>query len=240
MQHLLFSIIIICLFSSCWNIKKGEAVEGVAPGIWRGVFKLGRQNVPVLYEVKNSNNDQPLQLSFKTGDQTLLSDTAYLFGDTLLAYFKPAQTYFKVVYQIDQMNGYLYDQNNQIYPIEFAGIKGPRHRFPDIREKPLAELTGEWKVIANVKEDSSTTATLRLVTTKNKVTGTIQRENGENYPLEGTVQGSKLYLSGFDGQHVIWLNAHIKDEQHLDEGSFKVNEESFFWQASRQAGMSEQ
>lgn len=239
MRYLVFSIITICLLSSCWNIKKGEPIEGVAPGTWRAIFKLGRQNVPILYEVKNSNNEKPLQLSFNTGEQKVISDTAYLFGDTLFAHFEKAQTKLKVVYQIDQMNGYLYDQKRQFYPIEFSGIKGPRHRFPNIRSKPIIELTGEWSMIANVKEDSSTTATLRLIAMDNKVAGTIYRKNGQSYPLEGTVQGAKLYLSGFDGKHVVWINANIKDNQHLDEGSFRVNEESFFWKATRKAGVSE-
>lgn len=236
MRYLIFSLLIACLLSSCWSIQKGETIEGVAPGIWRGVFKLDRQNVPVLYKVKNSNNEQPLELSFQTGDETLRSDTAYLFGDTLFAQFAEAQTTLKVIYQIDQMNGYLYDQNNQVYPIEFSGIKGPRHRFPDIREKALVELTGEWQVTASAEEGSSIAATLRLSTTNNKVKGTIQREGGQRYPLEGTVQGAKLYLTGFDGKHVVWLSANIKDNQHLEKGSFRVNAESFFWQASRSAG----
>ncbi|MGH1338017.1 MAG: hypothetical protein ACRBFS_17985 [Aureispira sp.] len=238
MRYLIFSIIAACLLSSCWSIKKGEGVEGVAPGIWRGVFKLGRQNVPVLYEVKNSNNQEPLQLSFSTGEQILVSDTAYLFGDTLVAQFASTQTRLQVVYQIDQMNGYLYDEQSKIYPIEFSGIKGPRHRFPDIREQPSIELTGEWRVLANIDEDSSTTATLWLTAVDNNVSGTIQRENGQRHPVEGTVQGSKLYLSGFDGKHVLWLNASIKDNQHLEEGSFRINQESFFWEATRSAGVS--
>ncbi len=238
MRYLVYSLLIICLLSSCWFIEKGDAFNGIAPGTWRGVFKLSRQSVPVLYEVKNSDNDLPLQLSFQTGATTVVSDTAYLFGDTLLASFALTQTQLKVVYQIDQMNGYLYDLTEQQYPIEFAGIKGPRHRFPDIREQPLVDLTGEWQVTANAAEDTSITATLRLSADNNKVTGTLTRENGMTYSLEGTVQGSQLYLSGFDGRQVLWVNAKIKDNQHLEAGSLRINGESFFWEAQRKAGVS--
>ncbi len=238
MRYLFFSLLISCLFSSCWSIEKGEQFKGVAPGLWRGVFKLGQQNVPVLYTVNNSDNDQPLQLSFKTGTTTVRSDSAYLYGDTLIAHFAAAQTRLQVVYQIDQMNGYLYDLREENYPIEFSGIKGPRHRFPDIREQPAIELTGEWEIRANITEDSSTTASLRLNANKNKVTGTLQRANGSSYPLEGTVQGEKLYLSGFDGRQVLWVNGNIQNAQALNEGSLKLNRESFFWEGSRRAGVS--
>ena len=238
MRYLVLSTLLIAsLLSSCWSIQKGEAVEGVAPGIWRGVFKLGRQNVPVLYQVNNSNNDQPLELVFDTGKQRLVSDTAYLFGDTLFASFNQAQTYLKVVYQIDQMNGYLYDKKNKFYPIEFSGIKGPRHRFPDIREQPLVELTGEWNMTANVAKDSSINIKLKLTADKNDVIGSLERDNGKRYWVEGTVQGDRLYLSGFDGVHVVWLSGTIQDSQLLHEGSFNVNEESFFWEARRNAGV---
>jgi hypothetical protein len=237
MRYLVLSTFIACLLSSCWSIQKGEAIEGVAPGIWRGVFKLGRQNVPVLYQVNNSNNEQPLELAFDTGKQQLVSDTAYLFGDTLFAYFNQAQTYLKVVYQIDQMNGYLYDKKNEFYPIEFGGIKGPRHRFPNIREQPLVELTGEWAMTATIAKDSSTSIKLKLTADKNDVIGSLERDNGKRYWVEGTVQGARLYLSGFDGEHVVWLSGTIKDNQHLEEGSFNVNEESFFWEATRKAGV---
>lgn len=230
----LFSLLFICY--GCWDIKKGAPIDAFAPGIWRGKFHLPQQDVPVLYDVQNTDNERPITFVFSTADQQIVSDTAYYFGDTLYAYFDDAQTYLCATYQIDQMDGFLYDQNEKEYPIRFSGIKGPKHRFPNIREEPVLNLTGEWTIAAKGDTDTTITASLRLAAQTNTVTGRLQFQ-GQSHILEGTVQGNKLYLSGFDGRQVVWINALIFPPNRLDKGSIRLNETIYYLEAQSSAGI---
>jgi hypothetical protein len=242
MRILLFFISIAILLTSCWDLQTGTDIEGFAPGTWRGVFKLDDQAVPVMYEIKNSNNDKPIGFTFKTEQQDIAADSAIIFGDTLFAYFGASNTYLKIIHQVDQMDGFLYDNTREEYPIAFAGIYGIQHRFPNARKTPKVNLTGEWKLTATIEKDSTLEGTLRISTDgKNKVTASLQFPT---YPqkiyLEGTVQASKVHLSGFDGKTVCWISANIESSKKLTQGNLKLNNKGYFWVAESNAGISNQ
>jgi hypothetical protein len=240
MRILLVLISIAILLTSCWDLRTGSPIEGFAPGIWRGVFKLDDQMVPVIYEIKNSNNDKPIEFIFKTEQQNIAADSAIIFGDTLFAYFGATNTHLKIIHQVDQMDGFLYDNTGEEYAIAFEGIYGIQQRFPDVRKTPKANLTGEWKLIATIEKDSTLEGTLRISTDgKNKATASLQFPA---YPqtiyLEGTVLASKIYLSGFDGKTVFWISANIENGKQLNQGNLKLNNKGYFWEAESKAGIS--
>jgi len=242
MRILLLFISISILLTSCWDLRTGPDIEGFAPGTWRGVFKLDDQAVPIIYEIKNSNNDKPIEFIFKTEQQIIAADSAIIWGDTLFAYFGASDTYLKIIHQVDQMDGFLYDNTKAEYPIPFAGIYGIQHRFPDVRKTPKANLTGEWKLIATVEKDSTLEGILRISTNgENKATASLQFPT---YPqkiyLEGTVQASKIHLSGFDGRKVCWISANIESDKKLTQGNLKLNNQGYFWEAESNAGVSNQ
>ncbi|WMX14091.1 MULTISPECIES: hypothetical protein [unclassified Aureispira] len=239
MRILFLLISISILLASCWDLQADTAIEGFAPGTWRGVFKLEDQAVPVIYEIKNSNNDKPIEFIFKTEKHDVAADSAIIFGDTLFAYFGAANTYLKIIHQVDQMDGFLYDNTGEEYAIPFAGIYGIQQRFPDVRKTPKANLTGEWKLVATIDQDSTLEGTLRISTDgKNKAAASLQFPT---YPkqlhLEGTVQDSKIYLSGFDGKTVCWISANIENSKQLTQGNLKLNNKGYFWEAESRAGM---
>lgn len=242
MRILLLFVAISILLTSCWDLRTGPDIEGFAPGTWRGVFKLDDQAVPVIYEIRNSNNDKPIEFIFKTEQQNITADSAIIWGDTLFAYFGASNTYLKIIHQVDQMDGFLYDKTGAEYPIAFAGIYGLQHRFPDVRKTPKANITGEWKIIATVENDSTLEGTLRISTDgKNKATASLQFPT---YPqkiyLEGTIQASKIHLSGFDGKKVCWISANIESAKKLSQGNLKLNNQGYFWEAESNAGISNQ
>lgn len=238
MRTLLFLFSIAIFLTSCWDLQTGEPIQGVAPGTWKGIFKLEDQAVPILYEIRAPNKEQPIELIFKTAKKELKADHVKIWGDTLFADFNATNTQLKIIYQIDQMDGFLYDLSEVEYPIAFAGIHGIRQRFPDVRKKPTADLTGEWKLSAIAGPDSTIQGKLRITTKENYAEASLQLTTHTSpIQLEGTVQGNKLYLSGFDGKTISWLSANIKDPKFLDQGNLKLNNQSFFWEAYSNAGV---
>ncbi len=230
---LAFSFSILC---SCWDIKTGKPVHSVAPGVWRGNFMLNDQSVPVMFEV---SDHKLMNLTFKTGQNELRADSLRMFGDTLFAHFYKTNTMLKVVCQIDQMDGFLYDNSGDEYPIAFAGQNAILHRFPAVRNKPLANLTGDWEMKANVSKDSTIYARVRFVAKENYIEGVLFMNDEFSIALEGTVQNDLLYLSGFDGKNVCLLNATILNNKTLSKGSLILNNKNFFWEATASAGLTD-
>lgn len=231
-------ITLICSFflHSCWDLQTGKPVEGVASGVWRGTFLLGDQVVPIAYEVLNTDNDKPIEIIFKTAKQELKADEVRVWGDTLFIEFYKTNSVLKVVYQIDKMDGLLYDKTGDAYPIVFAGQYAMMHRFVDIRKTPTANLTGEWLVSATGEQDSLINGNVRLAANNNYLEGTLNL-NGNSILLEGTVQGDKFYLSGFDGKTVALFSATIGESKKLNQGNLKINQQSFFWEGKPMAGV---
>jgi len=236
MRTIIFCILFIPLLTSCFDIQLGEPIQGIAPGIWRGVFVLDDQSVPILLEISN-NKDKSIGFVFKTGGQELKADAVRLWGDTLFADFKKTNTQLRVVCQVDQMDGFLYDNTDSEYPVRFTAKNAMMHRFPNAKKTPTTNLTGDWKISAHSAQDSSLTGNVRFMAKDNYLEATLLLEGQKSILLEGTVQGSKLYLSGFDGKTACLLNATIESSKSLTEGSLKLNNNSFFWVASATAGV---
>jgi hypothetical protein len=236
MRIIIFCILSITLLTSCFDIQLGEPIQGIAPGTWRAVFILDDQSVPIVLEISN-NKDKSLDLVFKTGKQELKADAVRLWGDTLFADFKKTNTQLKVIYQVDQMDGFLYDNTGSEYPVRFTAKNAIMHRFPNAKKTPTSNLTGDWKISANSTQDSILTGSVRFMAKDNYLEATLLLEGKKSILLEGTVQGSKLYLSGFDGKTACILSATIKNSKSLVQGSLKLNNSSFFWEASVVAGV---
>lgn len=236
-MRLFVSFILLSLFlSSCWDFQTGTPIEGFAPGKWRGVFKTKDQTIPVTFEVRTNEENKPFDIVFKTGKQVIKAEAVRTYGDTLYMSFQNGNTELKVVYQVDQMDGFLYYKNNERYPVLFAGQYGLNYRFPDVRKEPTADLTGDWNINASITKDSTIQGNLRLQVQKNYAEGTLLFE-GESIALEGTVQHDKIYLSGFDGQTVCLVNATILDSKTLSKGSMLINDINYVWSAQASAGV---
>lgn len=234
MRVLFFCLFIVISFTSCWDIQIPNELEGLAPGQWKGTFLLDGHTVPVMYEVLMA--DKKIDFVFKTAGQELKADSVRKWGDTLFVNFNKTNTQLKLIYQIDQMDGFLYDQTGTEYPIVFAGQHGIQQRFPDVRKAPIAEITGNWQIKANVSQDSTLTGNIRLVAKNNYVEGQLQLGN-QNIAIEGAIQGEKLYLSGFDGKTIAYLSAIVKDSKLLTDGKLYLNTKSYFWEAAAVAGV---
>ncbi len=238
MRLLILLLLTALLFPACFDLQTGEPINGIALGTWRGAFILEDQVVPVMYEISSSDKGKTFEVVFKTAQQKLKADAVRLWGDSLFIDFHKTNSQLRLVCQIDQMDGFLYDNTEQEYPIVFTGQNAIMHRFPDIRKTPTADLTGDWQLEANSNQDSTQNARIRLVAQENYIEGKLLMKDRADIVLEGTVQGDKLYLSGFDGKTACLLSATIEHSKKLTQGNLKLNNKSFFWEAEAAAGVS--
>jgi hypothetical protein len=236
MRKILFILIALSfLFTGCWSIETGQKVDKLAPGIWRGVFMVGEHNVPVMFKVENTDNDLPTKITFEEENTLLKADSIRFWGDTVFIHFESSKTYLKLRYEVSLMQGHLYDETDKEYPIIFNAQNGIIQRFPDIRKEPTSDLTGVWAMTINA-QDTIGSGLLELAVDKNTASGVLLLE-GTELKLKGTVQGDKMYLSGFNGKKVCLVSAEITDENVLNKGNLILNDKAFFWTGSRKIGV---
>lgn len=240
MSHLViksFLFVILCSQISCLGIEKGKAFEHVAPGNWRGVFVVESEKIPVTFDINSTDAGKPTDFVFFNGEQQLKSDQLKFWGDTVYVYFNKQQSHLRLTYEVNLMEGHWFDETGQSYPIAFIAQNAITHRFPDVRTTPTENITGTWTVKAIVDQDSTLNTQLRIATDQNKATGTLFLQPNISIPLEGTVQGAKVYLSGFNGKHICMFSASIADKNALHQGKLFINNQSMFCTAQATAGV---
>jgi len=236
------AILLPCLFLmiSCLDLQTGKPFKGVASGNWKGTFVVDDQKIPIIFEVQNTNNKQEPVFIFKNGQTTVKSDRVKIWGDSLFVYFNQSKKQLKLGFEVDKMEGFLFDEDQASYPIKFYGQHAIPNRFPDVRQAPKADLTGTWKVKANSKKDSLMHAQLNIATDNNYAEGELIIADSLRIPLEGTVQREKIYLSGFDGDNVCLLYAQIGSAEALVQGNLLINTQQFFWTGRSVAGVQQE
>lgn len=236
MRTILLFLSVIIGFSSCYDLQVGQSVEVVASGTWKGTFIIDDQKIPIIFEVKNTPKDS-LQFLFIDGKDTTVADKVRPWGDSLFISFTRYNKALHLKYDVDEMQGFLFDLNKEEYPIQFYGQFAITNRFPDVRQKPKADLTGTWQMDVALHADSITSGQLVLSNTGNRIMGTFSLAEQLHMAVEGTIQQDKMYLSGFDGNHVCLLSADIASSEVMNKGNLIINNTTATWGANARAGI---
>ena len=220
-RKFLFISWVVFSLSACLNLTMQNTFADLAPGQWRAVFSLENEKVPVQFSVENI--DEATHFTFLNGGLDTQSDQVDFWGDTLTIPFNQG-TYLKVIYEVDKMEGYLYDPNNSFYPISFLAQQGQLNRFPDVRKDPVMNMTGNWNASLGTK-DTTISTQLILEAEGNNVVGEVFW-NADTLSLCGVIQDDILVLSGFNGKQVCYLNGQVL-EGAISKALLIVNDEKF-------------
>lgn len=239
-----------CLLSfGCFGIQTGKPFQHIAPGDWRGTFVVdaaGKERIPVMLHVHSDSEGMPKKIEFRDGDQSTSSDSLRFFGDTLWAYFSPTKTHLRLIYEVNLVEGFLYDETDKQYPVKFQAQSGAFSRFPDVRRPPVADISGAWNATIASDEDSTSIATtlqfsakgndlmlLVPLADKDSTLSPSPRANGA-YALAGAIQANKINLSGFDGKNICYFSAEVSaDGKNLQKANLRIGERQYAVAGSR-------
>lgn len=205
-RFFLLFIILTSSMTACLDLNMQHTFNDLSPGQWRGVFTLDAEKVPVQFNVNNRGDSTCI--TFLNGEYKTTSAAVEFWGDTLTVPFDEG-IYLKVIYEVDKMEGYLYDRNQAFYPITFLAQQGQLNRFPDVRKEPVMDITGTWDISLN-GTDSTIHTTLVVKATKNRVDAQTVINN-KTITMSGVIQDDVLVLSGFNGKAVAYLEGKIID-----------------------------
>ncbi|MDR0802239.1 TlpA disulfide reductase family protein [Fluviicola sp.] len=110
-----------------------------------------------------------------------------------------------------EIHGFWFNYNKGAnYKIPFFANFNPKQR----KTEELSEnLNGKWETHFSPETNDEEDALGIISQNKNHITGTFRTETGDYRFLEGYINGSKFYLSAFDGSHAFLLNGTVKDQK---------------------------
>lgn len=229
MRHYTTLLLLCLLFQSC--IEVSNPFSKIPPGTWRGVLELdnlpyagavaevsmGREEgdfLPFLFEVVY-DSEEDFHIEFiNDGERIIIDDIRYgrdkaTAKDTLIINFDVFDSYFRVIYEENIMEGYWHVNYRENYSIPFKAIHGQDFLFSTDQEKSPAKIEGKWAVTFEVNTEDEYPAIGEFFQENDGLTGTFLTETGDYRYLSGQVISDKFYLSTFDGSHAFFFKGKL-------------------------------
>ncbi|MDQ3017224.1 MAG: TlpA family protein disulfide reductase [Bacteroidota bacterium] len=238
----------LLLFSGLSCLKFGEPFSGLPPGMWRGVLYLtddldgfdekSKGELPFNFEVVYTTPDS-FHLIIHNGAERIRLDDIKMgidrrtSHDTLWVEFPIYDSYLRVKYEEDAIEGFWVARNRKDYQVKFKALHGQMHRFFQTPEAPAVNLTGRWECHFEIDTEKPSTSIGDFVQEGNKLTGTFMSPTGDDRFLEGQVSGNRMFLSVFDGSHAYLYEAKILPDGSLTGIYRSGSHYKTYWEAIR-------
>lgn len=166
-------------------------------GIWRGIFALPGNDLPVNFEV--SRQGTAFIVTFHNAEERIVCDDVTLKEDSLWIRMPLYDSEFRLKLYGDSLKGKWINYARKGSPeIPFYAGAGKADRFLQLH-KATADVSGRWETWFRESVTDSSLAIGQFKQEGNKVSGTFLTESGDHRYLEGIVDADSLKLSVFDG-----------------------------------------
>ncbi|AZQ61471.1 TlpA family protein disulfide reductase [Flammeovirga pectinis] len=204
-NNLILFVLTIFVFSSCsdhTNQKTGESNALITK--WRGVIKNDHQKeVPFYFTIQGEGKEQIWTLI--NGEERMEMDQPYYEGDSLHVPLLIYEAELVVKENDTTVTGEFV--RNGAYRLPFEAIKGNAQRFSK-NQKAASNISGTYAV-----KLGKTDAIGLFNQHENYLTGTFLTSTGDYRYLEGKIADNKLFLSSFDGMHILLFEADIDGDK---------------------------
>ncbi|NME66644.1 peroxiredoxin family protein [Flammeovirga aprica] len=171
---------------------------------WRAtITNTHQKEVPFYLTVEGSGDQQVWTVI--NGEERMVLNEVFYEGDSLHIPLLMYEAELVVKEGQDMMNGQFV--RKEAYRLPFVAKKGGDRRFPK-GEKPTVNFTGNYAV-----KLGKTDAIGLFNQHEDYLTGTFLTSTGDYRFLEGNVSGNKMYLSSFDGVHILRFEAELEGEK---------------------------
>ena len=211
-------LFIAITFSCCVEVTR--PYDKIPPGVWRAELQIKNDVILPFNFESMYDDDNDLKINLLNAQEKIpVSDIT--FGrtkdlrDTLVISFPLMDSYISATFKENVMEGYWHVNYREDYQIPFVAFHGQAHRFSTDQIPPAINLNGKWEASFEVETEDVYPAVGEFVQNENAVTGTFLTETGDYRFLEGSIQGSNLYLSCFDGGHAFLFTAKADQSENL-------------------------
>lgn len=210
---------LLAAIPACDSTAHKQKAVALKPGRWRAVLQSPGGELPFGLEI-TQKTDTSFTVFAINGNERLPLDDATLQGDSVRILIELFESEIVARVGDSTLNGrftkYILNRTTHM---PFTAQYGRTYRFTSTKQAPEANISGKWAVTFRSEQDS----TLAVGVFEQKgaaVKGTFLTPTGDYRYLSGSLQGSDLQLSTFDGNHVYLFKAKVDASGNHLTGEF--------------------
>lgn len=206
MRILLF-LVTAFVFFSC------QPSTELKSGKWRGIIEMQGQELPFTLDIEQAGGTYEVFLN--NADEHLLLDEVTLYDDSVKMVMHIFDTEIRARIADNTLTGYYYKNFDNTYKLPFRATWNEDYRFEVTGKEPVADFSGKYAV-EFISDEGDTTQSVGIFNQADTyIDGTFLTPTGDYRFLEGNVDGNKMYLSAFDGDHTYIFSATKTDSDAL-------------------------
>ncbi|WP_044210980.1 peroxiredoxin [Flammeovirga sp. OC4] len=223
LRNTLFLLIAIkCILFSCEKENnKADKGEEKPMTKWRAAITNTHQKEVPFYLTIEGDGDQQVWTVIN-GEERMVLDEVFYEGDSLHIPLLIYEAELIVKEGKDVINGQFV--RNGAYRLPFSAVKGGDKRFSKGAE-PTVDFTGNYAV-----KLGKTDAIGLFKQNEDYLTGTFLTATGDYRFLEGTVKGNKMFLSSFDGVHILRFEAELQGNKIVNGKMWSGKSRTEVWE----------
>lgn len=180
-------------------------------GIWRGVLTIQGNELPMNFEINNSNG---LRVYLINADERIEIDEGKIVGDSLYLPMHIFDAHITAKITETSISGSWTKNYEDDYSLSFEAVHDDADRFRNTTSSQT--FSSKWRVTFIHAEDSDTTEAVGIFRSENnKMTGTFLTPTGDYRFLEGTASDEEMKLTTFDGGHAFLFTATTVSEDSI-------------------------
>lgn len=204
--------VLLLLAGACQPSDEQASVDiSPKPGIWRATLDLGGgDHLPFNFSFTTAAG-APL-MAIYNGEDTIAVTEIVMKKDSLIVHLPVYDAVLKARVQDTVMRGqFINYYRGPNYTIPFEAKWGVSYRFRPAGSPAAGSIDGRWEAWFGTDTTDLDQAIGLFQQQGDKVTGTFLSPYGDYRFLAGQVTGDSLFLSNFDGMHVMYFEASLGD-----------------------------
>jgi thiol-disulfide isomerase/thioredoxin len=217
MNWLIPALFLTILFGACNTVKEKSQHKMDLSGNWRALIYMQGDTLPFNFSIEPEDSSYTMFLI--NGEERLKVEGLEIRDDSLFASMHIFDTEIRAKIGENRLEGTFTKNYAQDYQLPFTAEKGLEFRFS---ESPKSEMNidGRWEVQFGSDIEDSVKSIGEFRQNGSRVEGTFLTITGDYRFLEGELDGNRLKLSCFDGEHAFLFDAEI-DENGEMNGVFR-------------------
>ena len=206
------------LFQSCGNdsgAPKKVAADDLV-GLWEAKIQVSDQTLPFRFEIEKEAGD-PVMYLINAEERIKVEDIG-MTADSVAMGMHIFNTLLQAKYEDETLTGSWIKQDYEDYVLPFEAYKVSSFQETE-PSAATADITGKWEVTFEGEDGEDEPAVGIFSQEGAKVTGTFLTPLGDYRYLSGELDGNRLELSCFDGEHAFLFRAMVGEDK-LKNGEF--------------------
>lgn len=200
------------LLFSCHRKPTEQAPTAPEPGRWRAEIRNAGGLLPFGLQISRSTDTSFAVLALNA-DEKLPMDTAFFRNDSLVIPMQlfEAELVGRLSPDGKTLTGfYQRPTRTGISKLPFSARQGPVFRFQEKPDPQAHNIAGKYATVFQNKEGKQTQAVGVFEQNGSRVKGTFLTTTGDYRYLDGDVVGDSLFLSAYDGSHLLLFKARAE------------------------------